>query len=154
MYVPNNKSQSPETPNTTPTQSSVSNPFNYLEWLPQEIRSRRIPVPSNATPAEVIPWAKKFIARHKEIGTVIPENIDSYPAWKRQMDDWLQFLSRLENLQNLAKNPPAPPPQMRRRFRSKRVHAPGKRVATDRGIPARGRPIPFRPAAIAGGAPG
>jgi hypothetical protein len=97
MYVPNNN----------PTAVSDKD----KDWLAQEIRERHIPVESNATPAEVIPWAKKAVARYKELGTIIPVNVDSYPAWKKTMDDWLQFLQRLEDLQNPAKNPSTPPPQ-------------------------------------------
>jgi hypothetical protein len=90
------------------TQSSVLNPFNDLAWLRDECRDRRIPVPSNATPAEVIPFVKKAIARHNQIGELIPVNCDSRQAWQALADDWQDFLQKLENLQNPAKNPATP----------------------------------------------
>jgi hypothetical protein len=71
------------------------------DWLPGEIRARHLPLESNATPGQVIPWVHKFIKRHLEIGTQIPVNVDSYPQWKATLEDWQQFLAQVETLARL-----------------------------------------------------
>jgi hypothetical protein len=90
---------------------------NDPDWLKKEIRDRAIPVRSTATPAEVIPWVIKAIARHKEMGTVIPINTQAYPAWKALLEDWQTFLQQLEGAkspkqfpssENPAKTPATP----------------------------------------------
>jgi hypothetical protein len=82
--------------NGQPTNPSTFNPSNDPFWLRKEIRDRAIPVRSDATPAEVIPWVHKFIARYKQIGELIPINVESRKAWQALMDDALEFLKKLE----------------------------------------------------------
>jgi hypothetical protein len=97
--------------NGTKNAPNAPMPLADPNWLEDEIRARRIPVPPNATPAEVIPWVYKFIKRHLEIGSNIPSNVDSYPAWKALLDDWKQFLQKLENPpKKLPTIPPQPLP--------------------------------------------
>src|SRR4051812_4690148 len=68
------------------------------DWLANEVRSRHLPLESNATPGEIIPFVQKFIKRHLELGTVIPQGVDSYPIWKATLDDWQQFLATLNGI--------------------------------------------------------
>jgi hypothetical protein len=99
-------SENTETANATPgpqtTQSSVPSlqSCSDSDWLTNEILARHIPVASQATPAEVIPWVHKFIKRHLKIGTQVPEGYESYKPWKATLDDWQAFLDKLQKLEN------------------------------------------------------
>jgi hypothetical protein len=93
--------------NGQPANPSELNPLNDPFWLRKEIRERAIPVRSDATPAEVIPWVHKFIARYKQIGELIPINVECRKAWQALMDDALEFQkktrSRCQNPANHSK---------------------------------------------------
>jgi hypothetical protein len=93
-------------------QPASPSPVTDPACLAQEICERQIPLPSTATPAEVIPWTQKGIVLHNEIGPLIASNSHSYPAWKPVMDDLQTFLENPQALEaakisseNPAKNP-------------------------------------------------